>query len=165
MGSEYVAVMSFLPLIVHLAACQLDPAGSAASAYVDELEPLLHENSLLAESVLFQAAGIYNESIRSEEVATAWTTKIVPLSEHLAHQASFVEPSGNWAASHAELVSIWSERAQAYRTISEGLRAADVEQWNQGSALAEQARTRETDWFAGLNVKLNALGMQIDAYP
>lgn len=157
--------MSFPLLLLFGPACQLDPAGSAASDYVTKLQPLVHENSLLAERVLFQAAAIYNEATLPTDVATAWSTEITPLAEHLHQQAGFVEPPPDWAQDHQQLVAIWAERAEGYRAVSEALRAADQEKWDRGTALIERARGQESEWFLGLNTRLQPHGIQLDGYP
>ena len=156
--------MSYIPLLL-LTACQLDPKARSATEYVVKLQPLVQENSLLAERVLFQAAEIYNGATRPDEVADAWTTDIVPLSEHLHHQAGFVQAPEGWAERHGSLVEIWGERAHAYRSISEGLRMADEEAWDSGRALAEDVKLREEQWFDALNEELRPMSRGVEAYP
>lgn len=157
--------MSYLPLVLVVASCQLDPEGAAASEYVGRLQPLVHENSLLSERVLFQAAAVYNEATLPADVGTAWMTEITPLAEHLHHQATYLEPPESWQKAHQELTQIWGERAQGYRAVAEGLRAADAEAWERGNTLVERARAQETEWFLSVNTRLQPLGVQIDAYP
>ncbi len=161
--------MSLLPILVLTASCQLggDPATRAASDYITELQPLLQENSLLAERVLYQAAAIYNDATRPDEVADAWTGTIVPLSEHLHDQASFVvlEEGNPWAERHEALVAIWGERAHAYRSISEGLERADRERWDEGRKLADEVKVKEEQWFDEMNTQVTPLGFVVDAYP
>ena len=161
---EYVAAM-FLPLLLITTACQIDPEARSATTYVAKLQPLMQENSLLAERVLYQAAAIYNGATRPDEVADAWSSDIVPLAEHLHHQAGFVEPPENWSQQHAALVAVWGERAHAYRSISEGLERADKDLGEQGRNLAEQVKLKEESWFEEVNGQIGPMGFTIDAYP
>ena len=156
------------PLILTLAlggCAGLDPASSSTTVYLSELQPLLQENSLLAERVLFQAAAIYNEAAKPEQVANTWSLEIVPLSEHLANQASFVTAPDPFGARHAELVKIWSDRAVAYRNLGEAIKTADAEQWNDARKQADDVKLREEKWFDGLNEQLAPQGLVVDPYP
>ena len=149
-----------------LAGCAgLDPASSSTTVYLSELQPLLQENSLLAERVLFQAAQIYNESTKPEQVANVWTVEIVPLSEHLASQAEFVSAPDPYSSRHGDLVKIWSDRAVAYRNLGEAIKTADAEQWNDARKQADDVKLREEKWFDGLNEQLAPQGLVIDPYP
>jgi hypothetical protein len=156
-----------MPLLsLALAGCAgLSPASSSTTVYLSELQPLLQENSLLAERVLFQAAAIYNEAAKPEQIANAWSAEIVPLSEHLANQAGFVSAPEPWSANHAELVEIWTDRAVAYRNLVEAIKTADADQWNTARAQADDVKLAEEKWFDALNEKLAPQGLVVDQYP
>lgn len=155
-----------LPLILVLSGCnQLDPATTATTDYLNLLQPLLQENSLLAERVLFQAAGIYNEATKPSQVATAWTSEIVPLAEQLHHQASFVVAPEAWSQRHSGLVDIWGERATAYRNLGEAIRLGDAALWNDSRKKADAVKLAEEDWFNDLNRAVGPLGLVVDPYP
>lgn len=145
--------------------CTTDSATRSASTYVEQLNPLLQENSLLAERVLFQAAAIYNNAARPDDVASKWETDITPIAEHLHFQAKLVQPPEEWTEQHGALVVIWGDRASAYRDISEGLRLADRERWDRGSKAAEEVKLSEEDWFTAVNEKLATINVALDAYP
>lgn len=145
--------------------CSSDSASRSAATYVDQLQPLLQENSLLAERVLFQAANIYNEAARPEDVAKKWEDDITPIAEHLYFQAKLVEPPDDWTTQHGELVDIWGERARAYRDISESLRLADRSLWEKGRNAAENVKLSEENWFERANEKLGVLNVTLDPYP
>ena len=155
-----------LPAVLLLASCQqMDPAGQATTEYLTRLQPLLQENSLLAERVLLQAAAIYNDATKPEQVATAWSGDIVPIAEHLHHQSSFVAAPDVWAAKHNELVAIWGDRALAYRNIGEAIKLADAEQWKSARELADGVKLREEKWFDTLNEAVAPMGLVVDPYP
>lgn len=155
-----------LPLALVLSGCtQLDPATTATTDYLTRLQPLLQENSLLAERVLFQAAGLYNDATKPSQVAQAWTVEIVPLAEHLHHQSTFVSAPEPWSARHAELVEIWGERAEAYRNLSEAIRLGDAPLWNDSRKKADSVKLAEEDWFNNLNRAVGPLGLVVDPYP
>lgn len=152
--------------LLSTSACtNLDPASAATTDYLTKLQPLLQENSLLAERVLFQAAAIYNEAVKPEQVAESWTTDIVPIAEHLAHQASFVAPPEPYATRHEQLAVIWTDRAGAYRNLGEAIRTADAEQWNAARRAADDVKLAEERWFDDLNEQLAGQGLVVDPYP
>ncbi|MEO0600009.1 MAG: hypothetical protein AAF211_01145 [Myxococcota bacterium] len=154
-----------MPVLLMVLACGSDSASRSASTYVGQLQPLLQENSLLAERVLFQAAAIYNNAARPDDVANKWETDITPIAEHLHFQAKLVPAPEEWSETHEGLVEIWGDRARAYRDISEGLRQADREAWDRGSTAAEEVKLEEEDWFDKLNDKLGAMNVNLDPYP
>ena len=155
-----------LPVVLLLASCQpIDPAATATTEYLTRLQPLLQENSLLAERVLLQAAAIYNDAAKPEQVAAAWTSDIVPIAEHLHYQSAFVAAPDVWAANHNELIAIWGDRALAYRNIGEAIKLADPEAWKSARELAEGVKVREETWFDALNKAVGPMGMVVDPYP
>ena len=119
----------------------------------------------MAEQILIQSAGIYNEAVGPKDIAVAWEQKVVPMSEHLAHQATFVPVPLEYQQRHAELVQIWSDRAAAYRAMAEATRTANADEWNAARAKADQVKTRESAFFNGLNNQLQPLNLQLDPYP
>lgn len=152
--------------LTFLVACATDPRQAAATRYLQVLQPLMLENSMLADRVLVQAAAVYNESGGPKQVADAWEGEIVPLAEHLADQASLVQPPTDYAARHGELVTIWVDRAAAYRALSEAIRSGEAEAWNPARRDAESAKIREENWFNQLNETVTPLGIPlVDQYP
>ncbi len=147
-----------------LAGCT-NPGQQAAADYVRRIQPLLLENSALAEQMLVQSAAIYNEAAGPKDVAVTWETTIVPMSEHLAAQASFVPVPTEYQATHQSLVQIWTDRALAYRAMSEATRTANAELWNAARSKADQVKANENAFFRDLNVQLTPLHLQVDPYP
>ncbi|MEN0062432.1 MAG: hypothetical protein AAGA48_09780 [Myxococcota bacterium] len=145
--------------------CTTNSSGRSATTYVGQLQPLLHENSLLAERVLFQAADIYNNAARPDDVANKWETDITPIAEHLHFQAKLVDAPEEWSDQHSGLVEIWGDRARAYRDISEGLRLADRERWDRGRSSAEKVKLEEEAWFGEINEKLGSMNVNLEPYP
>src|SRR5687767_4702485 len=85
------AAMRTLPFLALLfAGCGPDAETRAAAEYGEQLQPLLFENSLLAERVLTLAAGQYNGGVPGEDLAKKWEEQIAQLAAHLHDQASFV---------------------------------------------------------------------------
>ncbi|MEZ4241224.1 MAG: hypothetical protein R3F59_34705 [Myxococcota bacterium] len=156
--------MTTTPLWLALAA-GCGGAGDATSTYLDQLDPLLQENGLLAERVLTLAAQIYNDSARPEQIADSWGRTVVPIAEHLADQASFVEPPQPYVQAHQEIVQIWGDRATAYRSLSEAIQTGDTEGWNAARNLADDVKLREESWFYALNERVGPMGLIVDPYP
>jgi hypothetical protein len=148
------------------AAClQPDPATLVATQYYELLRPLLHENSLLAERVLIQAARVYNEGDAAPALSSDWVGDVVPIAEHLHHQASFVVAPDPYAATHAELVDLWGRRALAYRQVGEAVFTADVASFTVARKQADELKLQEERWFDRLNETMAPLGLLVDPYP
>jgi hypothetical protein len=155
---------TFVVLAGWLVACS-SPAKQAAADYVRRVQPLMVENSALAEQMLLQGAAVYNGAAGPDDVAVAWEKRIVPMSEHLASQASFVPPPPEYQATHANLVKIWTDRAVAYRAMSEATRTANAQLWNAARTKVDQVNAQETAFFRDLNSQLSPLSLQVDPYP
>jgi hypothetical protein len=156
--------MTTLLLFVGWMGCAT-PGQADAEAYVRGLQPLLVENAALADQVLLQGAAIYNDAAGPKDVAAAWEKRIVPMAEHLAAQASFAEPPPPYAGPHGELVKIWTDRATAYRGMSEATRTANADLWNAARAKVDEVHAQEHGFFNELNVQLSPMGLQVDPYP
>jgi len=152
-----------LPLLASLTGCA--PGDDDTTRYLTMLQPLLQENGLLSERVLLQASKIYNEAVKSDQVADAWIHEIVPVSEHLHNQASFVQPPSAYAQTHADLVLIWGDRALAYRNLGEAIQTGNSDEWNKARDLANQVKLREEKWFDTLNQGLATSNLSVDPYP
>ncbi len=147
-----------LPLA--LASC-MSPTARSAPAYVAELAPLLQENGLLAERVLEAAAAAHNGTTDAAALEDAWQHEITPLSEHLRDHAMLAEPP----VRHADLVDLWSDRAEAYRALTEALADGDLTSWQAARATADQVKLREEEWFKTTNVELASTWVSLDQYP
>ena len=143
----------------------MSPEAQRDKAYVKDIQPLLVENGHLAERVLLLSAKVYNKDGDPDSVAQAWTRDVVPLAEHLHNQAQFVTPPKSWLEDHDELVGIWGERAQAYRSLSEALVLSDVDAWKQARAQATRVKLAEEEWFKESNKRLAASNLPIDPTP
>ncbi len=155
----------FLAPIVLTTCLEPDPATLAATDYFEKLRPLLHENSILTERVLFQAAKVYNEADKVPPLAPDWTGEVVPLAEHLHHQASFVSAPDPYAEQHAKLVDLWGRRALAYRQIGEAVFTSDLATFIDARKKADELKLEEERWFDHLNEAMAPLGLLVDPYP
>ena len=155
-----------VPSLFLLAGClQPDPAVLVATDYYQRLQPLLLENSLLAERVLFEAARQYNAGDKPAPVAVTWTTDIVPLAEHLHHQASFVSAPEPFVERHSELVDLWGRRALLYRQLGEAVYTSDLPAWTDANKKNDELKLEEERWFDRLNESLAPIGLVVDPYP
>lgn len=146
-----------------------------ASDYARQLDPLLHENSLLANRVLHVAAVVYNappqgdeEQVSvevSEQARLTWSQEIVPLAGHLHDQAALVQPPAPWAGRHKDLVDIWSLRADAYSSLEEAMLLADDVKWQDSRRKSNQAMLDEENWFREVNEQVAPYGIVIDQFP
>jgi hypothetical protein len=156
--------LPFLAILL-AAGCGPDDATRSARAYVEQLEPLLYENGLLAERLLLAAADAHDDRVAPTALHTTWTTDLRPLAEHLAWQAAATSPPPEWAGRHERLVAAWSDRATAYRLIDEAARAGDREEWRRAREQADRATIAEERWFSEMDVELAPYGLALDQYP
>ncbi|MBW1878009.1 MAG: hypothetical protein JRJ84_06585 [Deltaproteobacteria bacterium] len=154
-----------LVLVVLVGCPEPEPAARTAPEYVSRLEPLLYENGFLAQRILLRAAEVYNETSGTEEVGKAWGDEIVPLARHLADQAAVTVPPPEWADQHTELVSAWSDRADAYQEIQIAVQEGDRDSWKVARKKADDAKLREEDWFRTMNKQLAPIGLALDQFP
>lgn len=157
-----------LPVLVALVGgCgRFDAESQAHHAYARQLQPLLVENSLLAEHVLGLAADVYNTpKVAPEALAETWSSDLVPLAEHLHSQTSFVAPPPVWQEQHEALVDIWSDRAEAYRSLAESYTHADAVEWKAARLVSDEVKIREEEWFRAANLVLAPQGIILDQFP
>jgi len=152
-------------MLVWTGCAQPDPRARAAPDYVARLEPLLYENGFLATEVLGAAATIYNDGTGSEAIRRSWVDDIVPLSRHLADQASATSPPVEWSDRHAEIILAWTARADAYQEIQQAVADGDRERWKVARKEADDAKVREEEWFRTMNRELAPIGLVLDQFP
>ncbi|MEZ4321372.1 MAG: hypothetical protein R3F61_28125 [Myxococcota bacterium] len=143
----------------------LDPKTSAATEYVNDVQPLMLENSLLAERLLQLAAMSYNDTVPEAGFAPTWNDEIVPLAEHIHIQADSVEVPSDWKDLHDNLVVIWSDRASAYRSMGEAIVLADRKRWKEARELEGQVVKREETWFQTVASQLGQYDLTLEQYP
>lgn len=143
----------------------MSPAARTAPSYISELAPLLQENGLLAEQVLIVAAGVHNKTLTDDEVVAAWRNDLTPLAEHIRNHADLTEVPIEWSARHVGLVDVWSDRAEAYRALTEALADGDRDSWRVARGVADEVKLREQRWFTDVNEELKPMGITLDQYP
>ena len=143
----------------------MSPTARTAPAYISELAPLLQENGLLAEQVLVVAAGVHNKTMSEADAAAAWSADLTPLAEHIRNHADLTEVPIEWSGRHVQLVDVWSDRAEAYRALTEALRDGDRASWLVARGIAEEVKVREERWFNEVNNDLRPLRITLDPYP
>ena len=148
-----------------LLACSEDPRRQQTLDYLERLQPVLYENSLLAQQVLLQAATVYNGTAKPEALATAWEVDVVPMAMHVHTLAGSVEPPDHLAADHAALVQLWQRRADAYRDVAEGQRTANVELFSRAQRDVSAITLSEDQWVRAFNAKLAPMDLYLDLCP
>ncbi len=143
----------------------LDPDTAAATSYVNAAQPLMLENSLLAERLLTLSAQVYNDDVPKEGFVEPWNDEIVPLAQHVHIQADETEVPSEWRDLHDQLVVIWSDRASAYQSMGEAILLADRSRWNKARELEGQVVKREEAWFQTANTQLAPFQLEIEQYP
>ena len=154
-----------LAMLVVAGCSEPDPRARTAPDYVARLEPLLYENGFLASEVLGAAAVVYNDGAGVDETKRAWAEDVVPLSRHLADQASATVAPAEWSDRHAEIVLAWTSRAEAYQEIQLAVEDGDRERWKAARKQADDAKVREEEWFRTMNRELAPIGLVLDQFP
>lgn len=152
--------------LVSLVACPAADSGSKdAALYVAELEPLVRENGLVADTMLHLAADVHDARADGPIVRQRWERDVVPLADHLRDQAAAIQPPPAWAQHHKDLVDIWTTRADAYHDAGEAVALADAERWKLARQNADAAKLREETWFQEVNKRLAGHNMSVDQFP
>jgi hypothetical protein len=145
--------------------CGGDPRRQQTEDYLSRLTPILHENSLLADTVLQQAALVHNGQVDPKAIVTAWSTDIAPMAQHVHTLAADVAPPEHLAADHAALVQIWQRRAEAYREVVESHQRADLESFTRAQRDIGTITVNEDQWVRAFNARLDEMKLNIDLYP
>ena len=143
----------------------LRPGGAEQVAYLESIEPLLVENSVLSEEVLGLAADVYNGHPAPSDLVGAWRQDVVPLAEHLHAQAVLVKPPDSFIERHKELVEVWAARATVYRDLSEAIVLSDFDAWTSARGRANEVKLREEEWFRTINAEFGTNGLVVDQFP
>ncbi len=157
---------SIFALALVLTGCtDTSPEAEAARKWRGQVEPLLHENALLAEQVLETGADVYNGTGDAEKIETHWREAVVPTAKHLQHQAELVQAPEAWAARQKTLVETWADRATAYDEVLVALETGDKELWGVGRKRSDEAKLREEKWFKVVNQELAPFDLVLDQFP
>lgn len=161
-----VAAMPVPLLALTLVACNaLDPATRDATQYVSDVQPLMLENARLSERLLQMAAQVYNQQVPEDGLARPWVDEVTPLAQHLAIEAENTPAPADWKEDHTSLVVIWTDRAAAFRELSEALVLADLDRWTSGRDGVASYVKREEQWFRSVNDRLRPFDLEIQQYP
>lgn len=155
----------WMPLLILAGCAAFDSERADAILYIQAVQPLMAENSLLAERTLAIASTLHDGSATDASVLEGWTTEIVPLSQHLHLQAARVDVPETWTDLHGELVGIWTERTIAYRDLGEGVVLADTAIWERAKNRHQAAIDREQAWFQTVSTQLAAHELMLEQYP
>lgn len=153
------------PLLILSGCAYFDPELGAAIEYIEKVQPLMAENSLLAERTLVLASELHDKKADDAKVLEVWTNEIVPLSQHLHMQAGQLDPPELWKDSHGELVTIWTDRTAAYRDFGEAIVLADSERWDRARTQYQTMIDREQAWFQGTAARLQPYELTLEQYP
>lgn len=154
-----------LGLVLLVGCPQANSGANDAALYVAELEPLVRENGLVADTMLHLAADVHDGRADGSVALQRWERDIVPLADHLRDQAAAVQPPPAWAQHHKDLVDIWTTRADAYHDAAEAVQLADAERWKLARQNADAAKLREETWFQEVNKRLADYNISLDQFP
>lgn len=159
-------MMTVLPLLVALVACtDNSPEAQATRTWVHDLQPILLENTRLAEHVLWTAADLHDTRAEPETARQVWAEAVVPTARQLTFQLEVIHAPDPWATRQTSLEQIWGERATAYEEVQTALESGDRKQWQVGRERSMNAKLREEKWFDTINQELAPYHVTLDQYP
>ena len=148
-----------------LSGCSTSPEKVAVEEYQRSLTVLLSDNQLLEDEVMKEAAAAYNKTLPPAELATQWSSEIVPMAQQITGQASIIKPPASLKEPHAELVEIWQERASAFADMDESLKNGEALQWPAHVARAEAAIRSQAQWEQNIGAHFEPYGLSFPYTP
>lgn len=158
-----LAVMS----IVALTACPSEgPDADVATDYVAAMQPVVAANQALGDRFVDLTLAVNGGGLAGDALATRFDGEVLPASRALVDQAMSVRvATPELAASHMELVSAWTRRANAFTDLSRAWHAKDTAGVEAARGAIVQATEAEARSFAALNASLAPAGAALRAYP
>ncbi len=157
-----VAMMSSAMVV----GCGPDAKQQAASAYVDAMTPLLQRNMKLSRTFQQMAAKIKKDKLTTAQIAEKFTQRMVPQAEQLQSDVATIQPRPKSVEEvHLGLVRAWSNRANAYRQMSDAWQAGDLASFNGAARDQATVNKAEERYFEAINTLLMQHGLELKPYP
>jgi hypothetical protein len=117
----------FLPLLlVFFTACKNSGSDLPIREYHQAVQPLMYENSQLADYFTDLAGRIHLEKVSGDQVAEEFKGKLIPLAKRLQNNAQRIQlREGPLARVHAGLVEAWDLRAKSYAEMLQAYESSD----------------------------------------
>ena len=105
--------------------CKGDPVGKEIGEYHAAMSNLAVRNKMLADEFLTLAAKIHGNEADADAVAQTWQDRIVPLANEIKAGVADIQPTaGELRQIDSQVVSCWTERADAYPQLMPTFRSA-----------------------------------------
>ncbi len=120
--------------------------------YQARMNGITVRNSVLSEEFLAIAAQIQAADSDSDKVAQAWQDSIIPLANELQSEVSDLQPEApELREIHSQLVSCWTERANAYTTMLSSYRSGDSSGFKAAMDSNRGLKQLEESYFVEVN--------------
>ena len=148
----------------------LSACGNAAEtemlAYHARMHGITIRNTVLSEEFLAIAGMIQADTTDSDKVAQAWQDRIIPLANELRSEVSDIQPDQpELREIHSQIVSCWSERADAYTSMLASYRSGDSDGFKKAMASNKVSKTQEVSYFAAINLLLDRHSLHLSQHP
>jgi hypothetical protein len=147
-------------------ACGGGASARAAGDYHGQMVPLLLKNQQLAQEFVNMATRVRTKEITVEQTVEIWQGRIIPLGDELTAAAKEISPDEPLLATHHEqLVTAWTTRSEAYRTMLKAYRDHDPEAFSKARLNNVDAKVAEEQFFDQVNNTLRGFGYFLDQFP
>ena len=148
-----------------LSACS-DKAETEMQAYHAQMHGITIRNTVLSEEFLAIAGLIQGSNTDSDKVAQAWQDRIIPLANELRSEVSDIQPDlTELREIHSQIVSCWSDRADAYTSMLATYRAGDSDGFKKAMESNNVSKAQEVSYFASINVLLKRYNLHLSQHP
>lgn len=143
-----------------------DELKSELVAYHARMNGITIRNTVLAEEFLAIAGLIQAKNTDAERVAQAWQDRIIPLANELKSDVSDIQPdSPDLREIHSQIVSCWTERADAYTAMLSTFRAGNSTEFKQAMDSNQISKAQEESYFVAINSLLAAYNLYLFQHP
>lgn len=160
------SILLVLLTLTVVSACGGGAGADAAQGYHTSMVPLLLKNQELAQEFVNMATRVRTQEITVEQTVQIWQGRIIPLADGLKNDATSIAPGEPVLdAHHARLVSAWSARSEAYRTMLKAYRDHDQASFATARRNNVDAKVAEEQYFDQVNAALRGFGFYLDQFP
>ncbi len=160
-----LAFLCFLLLPMLLLSCG-DPMADEIASYHAAMDPLMRQNTRLANKYLALAKAIHKEKSDSDQIVERIETEIIPLANQLKESMANIQTSSQQLTGlHQKAVAAWSNQAQAYRDLVAAYHGNDLESFNKAHGKVGEAKVMAEAYVREINNLMEPYGYHLDEFP
>ena len=135
-------------------------------AYHARMHGLTIRNKALADEFLNIATKIQAENPAPDKVAQSWQNLVLPVANELRAEVADIQPdNAQLREIHSQIVSCWSDRADAYTSMLASFRSGDPEGFNTAMEKNKVSKAQEVSYFAAINALLQQYNLYLSQHP